>query len=1140
MIRRFLRGLVRFGALVVVLVVLFGPVVVMAAIAGNPIDGDLVSNLGQRADDDTIIKLLSLAFYVVWAWFAIPALRQARISLARAPVTGHASPADQAGPRGWLARLTRYALSSAAVATVTVATLPTSALLTAATEPVSAAGDAIGELVTDAQTALRDAGAADADREQLLSGASVVVATDRDTPTSIALTHFAERDFETVRDQIVELNRGRPTPTGRMYESGAFGAGMEVLVPAATTSPTSTLASNSGDLAELDHDRPVGDGLAELTIVADLDDDPTATTIEVVEPGDHLWGLSEEKLDAADGDDSSPTNQQVATYLSEVIDANPDIADPDLIYPDQTVTMPAIDPDIGIETGVDTHAVGEDPVHAAVGETGPVGEDATSAEATVTDLEIPSAPMVPTEPPGPPTLDADRAAAVGPPEVDPVDDVEPAGDESGGDEEGGAGVALIGGLMGAPVLASALFLTWRRLRRRRRAASATTVATEPLAPVEEGLVTAAQVGRVQWAGQQLANLVLGLRDRSAGAPLLVEVSDLGVEVVWDGHRDDLVMPWESTAGGRAWRLAFDPDDQIPEDLQAAAFPGLVTIGDRGNGGHTLVDLEAYGSLAVTGDPVAVESVLRSMVLEMGAGDEIGGAIVRITSSAIDGIEHLDWVSVREPDTVKRELAAAVAHADQQLAETQTGDAGVFGLRVGQAPHTDMIVAVVPNPAEVDTTALIAATRKRSRVAVVVAGEHPDAVARLEVAADGTAVLWPAGIELTSVASVSRQVASEIAASFDHVASLEDITIRDDEVWPTAVQTARQEYAVIDAPLSGVATEPDGVVLLKDSAPVEPVAIGNVEDPAPGTSAEPTAAPPDETTIEAVDGGVVVGPDAVVDADEPGGRKELPFIGSDGEIDLVAAGDLLGGSDDEWEVPTPNLMVSVLGPLRFGEFADLRPRDVSLIAFMALNGHQATHDDLRNAIWRGRAVSAKTIQNTISKIRGATQDTLIISAGDSSYVLDEHVRTDLDVFTEIVANADGCSSAREMDLLQTALGMVRSIPFTDEIACEWSVESQHFSKACQMIEAAALRLVELANEAGDHHASRSALQVGCAALRGNEPLYRALIDLNYRRGDQAAMTAAWNELEGILEALGSGPSQETVELYESLKSATGPR
>jgi DNA-binding SARP family transcriptional activator len=388
------------------------------------------------------------------------------------------------------------------------------------------------------------------------------------------------------------------------------------------------------------------------------------------------------------------------------------------------------------------------------------------------------------------------------------------------------------------------------------------------------------------------------------------------------------------------------------------------------------------------------------------------------------------------------------------------------------------------------------------------------------------MLWPAGIELASVASVPRQVASEIAASFDQISTHEDTTIRDDEVWPIAVHTARQEYPVAD-PAAGPSDHPGAV--LDELSAAEP-GLGNVDAVDRQTDAltEITTEGAEDPAADPAENPFNVGDD-----------DDLPLVGVDGEIDLVVAGELLGGCEDEWDVPAPELLVSVLGPLRFGDH-ELRPRDVSLIAFMALNGHQATHDDLRDAIWRGRAVSAKTIQNTISKIRGATHDTLIVSGGDAAYVLDERVRTDLDVFTEIVANADGCSSAREIDLLQKALGMVRNIPFTDETACEWSVESQHFSKACQMIEAAALRLVELANEAGDHQASRSALQVGCAALRGNEPLYRALIDLNYRRGDQAAMTAAWKELEGILETLGTGPSQDSIELYESLKSATGSR
>ena len=93
MIRRFVRGIARVGALALVLVLLAGPVVVMAAIAGNPLDPDMLANLGQRADDETILKLMSIAFYVCWAWFSIPALIQAKISLTNDSVPAHATAA---------------------------------------------------------------------------------------------------------------------------------------------------------------------------------------------------------------------------------------------------------------------------------------------------------------------------------------------------------------------------------------------------------------------------------------------------------------------------------------------------------------------------------------------------------------------------------------------------------------------------------------------------------------------------------------------------------------------------------------------------------------------------------------------------------------------------------------------------------------------------------------------------------------------------------------------------------------------------------------------------------------------------------------------------------------------------------------
>jgi hypothetical protein len=74
---RLARYTARLAAGVLVLAIMIGPIVAVAAIAGNPFPADLFSRIsGRNVNDATIIKLLSLCFYACWAWFCLPALRQ--------------------------------------------------------------------------------------------------------------------------------------------------------------------------------------------------------------------------------------------------------------------------------------------------------------------------------------------------------------------------------------------------------------------------------------------------------------------------------------------------------------------------------------------------------------------------------------------------------------------------------------------------------------------------------------------------------------------------------------------------------------------------------------------------------------------------------------------------------------------------------------------------------------------------------------------------------------------------------------------------------------------------------------------------------------------------------------------------------
>jgi len=65
----------------------------------------------------------------------------------------------------------------------------------------------------------------------------------------------------------------------------------------------------------------------------------------VVEPGDHLWKISQAELARRLGRSAGP--DEVAPYWLSVIDANRDSlhsGDPDLIYPGELITLPAPSP----------------------------------------------------------------------------------------------------------------------------------------------------------------------------------------------------------------------------------------------------------------------------------------------------------------------------------------------------------------------------------------------------------------------------------------------------------------------------------------------------------------------------------------------------------------------------------------------------------------------------------------------------------------------------------------------------------------------------------------------------------------------------------------------------------------------------
>jgi nucleoid-associated protein YgaU len=65
-----------------------------------------------------------------------------------------------------------------------------------------------------------------------------------------------------------------------------------------------------------------------------------APRVHRVVPGDHLWAIAEHALGEALG--RTPTDAEIDPFWRAVILANPDLVDPDLIFPGQLVVVPQV------------------------------------------------------------------------------------------------------------------------------------------------------------------------------------------------------------------------------------------------------------------------------------------------------------------------------------------------------------------------------------------------------------------------------------------------------------------------------------------------------------------------------------------------------------------------------------------------------------------------------------------------------------------------------------------------------------------------------------------------------------------------------------------------------------------------------
>ena len=213
-------------------------------------------------------------------------------------------------------------------------------------------------------------------------------------------------------------------------------------------------------------------------------------------------------------------------------------------------------------------------------------------------------------------------------------------------------------------------------------------------------------------------------------------------------------------------------------------------------------------------------------------------------------------------------------------------------------------------------------------------------------------------------------------------------------------------------------------------------------------------------------------------------------------------------------------------------------EVNLITFLACSGGSATESQVIDAVWNGRAIERGTLWNRISKARAALGGFIPPRDQGSNLVrIAPEVTTDLELLRDTVGRAAQLSSAQAVDYLRTAMDLVSGVPF-DAVGYDWAHEQQYYADACQLIEHAALMLVDLALEHDDIATAKDAVSLGLKALRVNEPLYRARMRIEAHCGNRAGVRQAYDELVLLLAELDDvdaaySPTHHTTGLLEEL-------
>jgi nucleoid-associated protein YgaU len=554
------------GATLILLILVIGIPLAMAATIGNPLHGWTDLKVGDLTDT-VLIDLLAVLVWAAWAQFAVSVLVEIGAAVRQVPIPTRIPLVP--GPSQHFAHTLVGAALLLGTATAALAS-PVHALATPA-RPVAAVASvhAHGQAAAPGTaSAPQRAGTLSDFRTRIATQprtVSYVVPRDGRGPDTYWDLAEARLGGGEHWHQIWDLNRGRSQPDGEvMTNPGLLKPGWTVLLPAAF--PT----AGGGDVEDV-----------------------------TVQDGDTLSGIAEAH-GVADWHQVWEASKGMAEPGGERL------TDPDVIRAGWTVEIPVA----ALTTQPPTN-------HPA--------QPSTPVQQTP-KTPVRQPPTEPTPDEGTPaehTPAPGRPSAPAAPRHEQHDS--PAASRSTHHSSEAPIVAFAGGGVLLAGVSLAALLRYRRRQFRWRRPGRTISPTPPeLQRVEHALLSTGTPGMadVTWLNEALRSLVHSLAATDTGRlpdVVAVRMTADTLELVLTGAQPGPPEPWTVDEPGTRWSincgddLGYNPAERV---YHFAPYPTLVSVGYTTTGEHWLLDLERVGALSLSGDPERCLNLARFLAAEL--------------------------------------------------------------------------------------------------------------------------------------------------------------------------------------------------------------------------------------------------------------------------------------------------------------------------------------------------------------------------------------------------------------------------------------------------------------------------------------------------------------------------------------------